>query len=275
MGSRWGFRVGGNFGASYRTMGLQIARGREAKPPLRPLRSKQDVRPRLQQATGQSTAAAPAKKSLPRFPVSPDAKAFYRRFYPGTSTIEWNDWRWQMRARIRTLDELARIFHLSDDEYRAVKEHTGSLPVGITPYYASLMDLKDPHEPLRRTHIMIGEEYLRGPGEDDDPLAEDHDTAVPGIGHRYPERALFRTTGTGPTCRPSCTRAGAVGKPGGACQFPLRQCRQALAYLADHPEVRGLLMSGGDPVTLGDDKLDWLLARLRAIKQIQFVRIGT
>ena len=256
-------------------MGLQIARGREAKPPLRPLRSKQDVRPRLQQATGQSTAAAAAKKSLPRFPVSPDAKAFYRRFYPGTSTIEWNDWRWQMRARIRTLDELARIFHLSDDEYRAVKEHTGSLPVGITPYYASLMDLKDPHEPLRRTHIMIGEEYLRGPGEDDDPLAEDHDTAVPGIVHRYPDRVLFLTTGTCSTYCRYCTRARVVGNPGGEYQFSLRQWEQALAYLEDHTEVRDVLMAGGDPLTLGDDKLDWLLARLRAIKHIEFIRIGT
>jgi len=275
MGSRWGFRVGGDFGASYRTMSLQIARGREAKPPLRSIRSKQNVRPRLQEATEQSTTAAPAKKAVPRFPVNPDTKAFYRKFYPGTSTIEWNDWRWQMRARIRTLDELARIFHLSDDEYQAVKKHTGSLPVGITPYYASLMDPKDPREPLRRTHIMTGEEYLRGPGEDDDPLAEDHDTPAPGIVHRYPDRVLFLTTGTCSTYCRYCTRARVVGNPGGEYQFSVRQWEQALAYLEDHTEVRDVLMSGGDPLTLGDDKLDWLLGRLRAIKHIEFIRVGT
>jgi len=275
MGSRWGFRVGGDFGASYRTMSLQIARGREAKPPLRSIRSKQNVRPRLQEATEQSTTAAPAKKAVPRFPVNPDTKAFYRKFYPGTSTIEWNDWRWQMRARIRTLDELARIFHLSDDEYQAVKKHTGSLPVGITPYYASLMDPKDPREPLRRTHIMTGEEYLRGTGEDDDPLAEDHDTQAPGIVHRYPDRVLFLTTGTCSTYCRYCTRARVVGNPGGEYQFSVRQWEQALAYLEDHTEVRDVLMSGGDPLTLGDDKLDWLLGRLRAIKHIEFIRVGT
>jgi len=275
MGSRWGFRVGGDFGASYRTMSLQIARGREAKPPLRSIRSKQNVRPRLQEATEQSTTAAPAKKAVPRFPVNPDTKAFYRKFYPGTSTIEWNDWRWQMRARIRTLDELALIFHLSDDEYQAVKKHTGSLPVGITPYYASLMDPKDPREPLRRTHIMTGEEYLRGPGEDDDPLAEDHDTPAPGIVHRYPDRVLFLTTGTCSTYCRYCTRARVVGNPGGEYQFSVRQWEQALAYLEDHTEVRDVLMSGGDPLTLGDDKLDWLLGRLRAIKHIEFIRVGT
>jgi len=256
-------------------MSLQIARGREAKPPLRPLRSKQDVRPRLQEAIDRFSAAAPTKKTVLRFPVNPDTKAFYRKFYPGTSSIEWNDWRWQMRTRIRTLDELARIFHLSDDEYRAVQTHTGSLPVGITPYYASLMDPVDPREPLRRTHIMTGEEYLRGPGEDDDPLGEDHDTAVPGIVHRYPDRVLFLTTGTCSTYCRYCTRARVVGNPGGEYQFSVRQWEQALAYLGDHTEIRDVLMSGGDPLTLGDDKLDWLLGRLRAIKHIEFIRIGT
>jgi len=275
MGSRWGFRVGGDFGASYRTMSLQIARGREAKPPLRSLRAKQDARPRLQEATQPIAAATPAKKAALRFPVNPDTRAFYKSFYPGTSTAEWNDWRWQMRVRIRTLDDLARIFHLSEDEREAVRKHTGALPVGITPYYASLMDLKDAREPLRRTHIMTGDEYLRAPGEEDDPLAEDHDTAVPGIVHRYPDRVLFLTTGTCSTYCRYCTRARVVGNPGGEYQFSTRQWEQALVYLQAHTEVRDVLLSGGDPLTLGDDKLDWLLGRLRAIKHIEFLRIGT
>jgi lysine 2,3-aminomutase len=275
MGSRWGFREGGNFGASYKTMGLQIARGHEAKPPLRSVRTKQDARPRLQEATEAAVATAQAKRPALRFPVNPKTKSFYKKFYPGTSTVDWNDWRWQMRARIRTLEDLARIFRLSEDEYQAVSKHTGSLPVGITPYYASLMDLKDTREPLRRTHIMTGDEYLRGPGEDDDPLAEDHDTAAPGIVHRYPDRVLFLTTGTCSTYCRYCTRARVVGNPGGEYQFSSRQWEQALAYLERHTEVRDVLLSGGDPLTLGDEKLDWLLGRLRAIKHIEFLRIGT
>ena len=100
MGSRRGFRVGGNFGASYRTMSLQIARGREAKPPLRSIRPRQDARPQLTEAIPNAAVAlkAPATKTALRFPVNPDTRAFYKKFYPGTSTVEWNDWRWQMRT---------------------------------------------------------------------------------------------------------------------------------------------------------------------------------
>ncbi|HTW36016.1 MAG TPA: KamA family radical SAM protein [Rhizomicrobium sp.] len=204
-----------------------------------------------------------------------ETQAFYRRFYPGTSSADWNDWHWQFRTRIRTLDELGRVFRLSDDEASAVGRHEGALPVGITPYYASLMGLDDPTEPLRRTHIMTGDEYVRMPGEDDDPLGEDHDTVAPGLVHRYPDRVLFLTTGTCSTYCRYCTRARVVGNPGGEYQFSTRQWEKALAYLEEHAEVRDVLLSGGDPLSIGDDKLDWLLARLSAIKHIEFIRIGT
>ena len=255
-----------------------MLRRRELKPPLRSVRPKPDTHsPSKIKDTNtlpKIGAAVPRPGTL-RFPVGAETRAFYRRFYPNTSTIEWNDWRWQMRARIRTLDELARIFRLSDDERSAVERHEGSLPVGITPYYASLMGLDDAREPLRRTHIMTGDEYIRLPGEDDDPLGEDHDTVAPGLVHRYPDRVLFLTTGTCSTYCRYCTRARVVGNPGGEYQFSTRQWEQALAYLEQHTEVRDVLLSGGDPLTLGDDKLDWLLGRLRAIKHIEFIRIGT
>jgi len=251
-------------------MSLQALRGRELKPPLRP------VRPRpasLREASKITAITAP--RVVPRFAVNPAARAFYRRFYPDTSTIEWNDWRWQMRSRIRGLEDLARIFRLSEDERAAVERHEGALPVGITPYYASLMGRDDPSEPLRRTHIMTGGEYVRSPGEADDPLGEDHDTVVPGLVHRYPDRVLFLTTGTCSTYCRYCTRARVVGNPGGEYQFSLKQWEKALGYLETHTEVRDVLLSGGDPLTIGDDKLDWLLTRLRAIKHIEFIRIGT
>ena len=122
---------------------------------------------------------------------------------------------------------------------------------------------------------MTGDEYVRIPGEADDPLGEDHDTVVPGLVHRYPDRVLFLTTGTCSTYCRYCTRSRLVGNPGGEYQFSTRQWEQALAYLEAHTEVRDVLLSGGDPLTIGDDKLDWLLARLRAIKHIEFLRIGT
>jgi lysine 2,3-aminomutase len=257
-------------------MSLPLLRGREIKSPSRPERST----PVSGKASAEANALpriGGARKGKPvfRFPVSAETQAFYRRFYPGTSSSDWNDWHWQFRTRIRTLDELGRVFRLSADEASAVGRHEGALPVGITPYYASLMGLDDPTEPLRRTHIMTGDEYVRTPGEADDPLGEDHDTVAPGLVHRYPDRVLFLTTGTCSTYCRYCTRARVVGNPGGEYQFSTRQWEKALAYLETHTEVRDVLLSGGDPLSIGDDKLDWLLTRLRAIKHIEFIRIGT
>src|SRR3569833_599848 len=252
-----------------RQMGLELARGRAVKTASRSFRKSPDER------------APVAKLNLPgpkvelRFPVGQASRAFYRRFWPGTGPAEWNDWRWQMRTRIRTLDELARIFRLSEDEYAAVSRHQGALPVGITPYYASLMGMTDAQEPLRRTHIMTGDEYLRGAGEDDDPLSDDLDTVAPGLVHRYPDRVLFLTTGTCSTYCRFCTRSRLVGNPGGEYHFSTRFWEAAIAYLGAHTEVRDVLLSGGDPLTLSDDKLDWLLSRLRAIRHIEFLRMGT
>ena len=261
-------------------MSLQVLRGRELKPPLR---GRSSARAERRSATHIGEAGnvqnlrteSPEKKSALRFPVSPETRSFYKQFYPETSTVEWNDWRWHMRARIRTLAELERIFHLSADERDAVAKHIGPLPVGITPYYASLMSLTDAREPLRRTHIMTGDEYLKSAGESDDPLGEDHDTVVPGLVHRYPDRVLFLTTGTCSTYCRYCTRSRLVGNPGGEYQFSTRQWDQALDYLEEHREVRDVLLSGGDPLTIGDEKLDWLLGRLRRIPHIEFLRIGT
>jgi lysine 2,3-aminomutase len=254
-----------------------MLRGRELKPPLRSPDPEPDVRSTLAFRTANqipSIGKAP-RKPLLRFPVNPDTKAFYRRFYPGTTTAEWNDWHWQFQARIRSLANLEEVFVLSEDERAAAIRHSGTLPVGITPYYASLMSRDDPAEPLRRTHVITTKEGLWVPGESDDPLSEDHDTAAPGIVHRYPDRVLFLTTGTCSTYCRYCTRARAVGKPGGEYQLTPKQWEQALAYLERHTEVRDVLLSGGDPLSIADEKLDWLLGRLRAIKHIEFLRIGT
>jgi lysine 2,3-aminomutase len=259
-------------------MSLQMLRGRELKSPPGAVRAKSGVSSGTQSDPAKvlpRIGAPPKGKTALRFPVGAETRAFYRRFYPGTSTVEWNDWHWQFRTRIRTLAELTRIFRLSADEQDAVSRHKGPLPVGITPYYASLMGLDDPAEPLRRTHIMTGDEFIQMPGEDDDPLGEDHDTVAPGLVHRYPDRVLFLTTGTCSTYCRYCTRSRLVGNPGGEYQFSTRQWDKALDYLEAHTEVRDVLLSGGDPLSIGDDKLDWLLGRLRAIKHIEFLRIGT
>jgi lysine 2,3-aminomutase len=214
-------------------------------------------------------------RTFHRFPVSEEARAFMRRFYPSATLTEWNDWRWQARNRIRSLEMLERVFALSADERSAVAAHTGSLPVGITPYYASLMSREDAMEPLRRTHIPVGQEYLRTPGEADDPLGEDHDSAVPGLVHRYPDRVLFLVTGFCSTYCRYCTRSRMVGEAGGDYHFSRSEWDAAIDYIAAHPEIRDVLLSGGDPLTLHDERLDELLTRLRAIPHVEFLRIGT
>jgi len=210
-----------------------------------------------------------------RFPVGPRTRAFRKRYFPEVDPAQWNDWRWQARSRIRSLDELSRIFALSDDEADAVARHQGSLPLGITPYYASLMSRDDASEPLRRTHIPVGSEYLKTPGEADDPLGEDGHSAVPGLVHRYPDRVLFLATGFCSTYCRYCTRSRMVGDAGGDYSFSRPQWEDALNYIADNPQIRDVLISGGDPLTLSDERLDYLLGRLRRIPHVEFVRLGT
>ncbi len=208
------------------------------------------------------------------FPQSARSRAFRRCHFPDATAQEWNDWRWQLRNRIRDLAGLERIFRLSADERAAVQRHRGPLPVGITPYYASLLSAGDAMQPLRRTHIPVGGEYLHLPGEADDPLGEDHDAPVPGLVHRYPDRVLFLTTGFCSTYCRYCTRSRMVGG-GGEYTFSLDQWQRAIDYIAARPAIRDVLLSGGDPLTIATDKLEWLLARLRAIRHVEFLRIGT
>jgi lysine 2,3-aminomutase len=163
---------------------------------------------------------------------------------------------------------------LSESERKTIERIGPRLPVGITPYYASLMDPLDPAEPIRRTMIPVAAEFVRGPGEADDPLDEDGDSPVPGLVHRYPDRVLFLVTNFCATYCRYCTRARLVGHTG-EYHFNTAQYQRALDYIAAHPEIRDVLISGGDPLTMQDDRLDWLLSQLRAIRHVEFVRIGT
>jgi lysine 2,3-aminomutase len=169
---------------------------------------------------------------------------------------------------------LERVFVLSREERDAVSRSERPLPLGITPYYASRMCLTDPLDPLRRTHIPVMDEYLKSPGEAADPLGEDRHTVVPGLVHRYPDRVLFLTSPVCSTYCRYCTRSRMVGESGGY-EFGTSQWERALGYIESHGEIRDVLLSGGDPLILSDDKLEWLLYRLRQIRHVEFIRIGT
>jgi lysine 2,3-aminomutase len=211
---------------------------------------------------------------LPRFRCSARTSAFRKRFFPDSSPTEWNDWHWQLRHRIRDVHALSSLITLCEDERRAMTFMAGQLPLAITPYYAGLLDRNNPLQPLRRSVIPVTAEYLHSAGEAADPLGEDHDSPVPGLVHRYPDRVLFLVTDFCSTYCRYCTRSRMVGH-GNGFSANMARWEQALAYIAGTPAVRDVLLSGGDPLTLPDESLQWLLSRLRRIKHVEFVRIGT
>jgi len=211
---------------------------------------------------------------LPRFKVSGRSKAFRIRFFPSATAAEWNDWRWQIANRICRPEGLEKILRLSEKERAALYGPAASMPLAVTPYYASLLDRDDPSHPLRRSVIPVPEEYVRSPGEAEDPLGEDHDSPVPGIVHRYPDRVLFLVTGFCSTNCRYCTRSRIVGDKGGHV-FNRPQWEAAIKYIEQTPTVRDVLLSGGDPLTLPDEAIEWLLHQLRRIPHLEIVRIGT
>ncbi len=208
------------------------------------------------------------------FVVGPRTAEFRRRVFPEATDAQWSDWKWQLRSRIRDLPTLEKAFSLSEDERDTVAKLGDRLPVGVTPYYASLIDPEDPTRGLRRTMIPVADEFMEEPSEAADPLAEDQDMPVEGLVHRYPDRVLFLVTSFCAVYCRYCTRSRLVGKTG-EYHFNNAQFEKALAYIQAHPEIRDVLISGGDPLTMSDDKLEWLLSRLRAIKHIEFIRIGS
>lgn len=206
--------------------------------------------------------------------ISDRTRAFRRWAFPDATDAQWNDWKWQLRNRARDLKSLERIFTLTDSEREAVQSLGGHLPVGITPYYASLCHITSGEDPLRKTMIPVGAELTVSAGESKDPLNEDGDSPVEGLVHRYPDRVLFLVTNFCAVYCRYCTRARMVGQTG-EYHFNQKQYQAAIDYIAAHPEIRDCLISGGDPLTMSDDKLEWLLSNLRAIPHLEFIRIGT
>lgn len=209
-----------------------------------------------------------------KFRLSKTSAAFLRQHYPQASTEDWNDWRWQNRHRIRNIEELERMVCLSEDERSAIQRHQGALPIGITPYYASLIDSQDCSQGLRRTVIPVLDEYETTHGENEDPLGEDHHSPVPGLVHRYPDRVLLLVTNFCSVYCRYCTRARMVGSAGER-SVKKADIENAFDYIRQHPEIRDVLISGGDPLSLDDEKLEYVLRNLRAIPHVEFIRIGT
>ncbi len=189
------------------------------------------------------------------------------------SPEQWSDWHWQQQNRLRTLAELADVIALTDSERRAFEASAGTFRVAITPHYAALIDHEDPACPVRRQAVPSPGELAPRDFELDDPLAEDSHMPVAGITHRYPDRVLFYVSHNCPVYCRHCTRKRKVSDPTTAASRA--QLEAGLAYIRSTPEVRDVLISGGDPLTLSDGRLAEILGELRRIDHVEVIRLGT
>jgi lysine 2,3-aminomutase len=197
-----------------------------------------------------------------------------RGFWSNVSHADWNDWKWQLKHRITTVDQLQKFLPTLTPEERAGAQLSNTkLALGITPYFFNLIDPADEHCPIRQQVIPKIQETHTASWEMSDPCGEDSHSPVAGLVHRYPDRVLFLVTDRCASYCRYCTRSRLVSNASGYDFHP--EYDRQIAYIAAHPEIRDVLLSGGDPLLLSDEKLENLLNRLRAIPHVEFLRIGT
>jgi lysine 2,3-aminomutase len=212
--------------------------------------------------------APPAGQDLKQF------KSAGRGYWHQVSETDWNDWRWQLKHRLTTVEQLQKFLPtLTPEESAGARLANHKLALGITPYFFNLIDPADENCPIRRQVVPRIEETRTAAWEMSDPCGEDAHSPVPGLVHRYPDRVLFLVTDRCASYCRYCTRSRLVSNASGYDFHP--EYDQPIAYIKQHPEIRDVLLSGGDPLLLSDEKLENLLGRLRAIPHVEFLRIGS
>lgn len=193
-------------------------------------------------------------------------------FYADIPDEKWNNWRWQLSNRINTVEEFEKVLHLTDSEREALTAKD-LFRVDITPYFISLIDHNDPNDPIRKQVVPTSKELVPFTAMMEDSLAEDRHSPVPGLVHRYPDRVLMLVTTQCATYCRYCTRSRIVGDP--SATFSRAEFEMQIEYLKRTPQVRDVLLSGGDPLVLAPRILEEILSRLREIPHIEIVRIGS
>jgi len=202
----------------------------------------------------------------------PSEPPSHRRQWPHVTEVQWGDWHWQMRNRITRLDQLRQIINLTPDEERAITRGP-ELRLAITPYFASLMDPDDPNCPIRKQVVPSTYEFVLDEPDMEDPLSEDVFSPVPGLTHRYPDRVLVLITDQCVSYCRYCTRRRLVGTG----EMPVSKARiDAMAdYIRRTPQIRDILISGGDGLFISDEMLDYVLRSFRDIPHIEIIRFGS
>ncbi len=193
--------------------------------------------------------------------------------FPTVSDEEWNDWRWQVRNRIETLEDLQKYAPMVEEHAEGVAKCLSTFRMAITPYYLCLIDFDDPHDPIARQCIPTGHETHTADEDLLDPLHEDEDSPAPGLTHRYPDRVLLLITDQCAMYCRHCTRRRFAGANDAG--LPMDQVDLAIDYIRNHPEVRDVLLSGGDALLCSDDRLEYIISQLRAIEHVEIIRIGS
>ena len=196
-----------------------------------------------------------------------------KALFPQVSDEDWNDWHWQVANRIETLEDLKKYISLTPEEEEGVKACLGTLRMAITPYYLSLIDPDDPYDPVRRQAVPTAAELHQSKADLLDPLHEDADSPAPGLTHRYPDRVLLLITDQCSMYCRHCTRRRFAGQHDAG--LPVDQVDVAIEYIRSHPEVRDVLLSGGDALLVSDERLEYIIKELRAIPHVEIVRIGS
>ncbi len=193
--------------------------------------------------------------------------------FPSVSDKDWNDWQWQVRNRIETVDQLKKYIPLTEEEQKGAEECLKSLRMAITPYYLSLIDVNDPNDPVRKQAIPTMSELVRADEDQEDPLHEDVDSPTPGLTHRYPDRALILVTDQCSMYCRHCTRRRFAGQNDSA--VPMDQIEKSIEYIRNTPQVRDVLLSGGDALLMSDERLEQIISKLREIPHVEIIRLGS
>ncbi|MBO7318146.1 MAG: lysine 2,3-aminomutase, partial [Bacteroidales bacterium] len=193
--------------------------------------------------------------------------------FPNVTDEQWNDWKWQVKNRIETLDDLKKYVTLTPEEEEDVKKTLQTLRMAITPYYISLIDPNNPDCPVRKQAVPTAKETYQSPADLLDPLHEDEDSPVPGLTHRYPDRVLLLITDMCSMYCRHCTRRRFAGQKD--AESAVDRIDRAIEYIAKTPQVRDVLLSGGDALMVSDERLEYIISRLRQIPHVEIVRLGS
>lgn len=196
-----------------------------------------------------------------------------RKIFTEIDNELWNDWNWQVKNRITNVEELKKYVPLTENEEQGVQECLKTLRMSITPYYLSLIDPSNPDDPIRKQSIPVSLELKVSDADLDDPLHEDGDSPVPGLTHRYPDRALLLITDQCAMYCRHCTRRRFAGQNDGA--QPVDRIDKAIEYIRSTPVIRDVLLSGGDALLMSDERLEYIISKLREIPHVEIIRIGS